>query len=56
MKIKLFNFYFLNKDYSFAIEGIDMTFLTHTLGVLIEGSVSQNFYLGPSSYLMITNG
>ena len=24
IKIDFFNFYFLNKDYSFAIEGIDM--------------------------------
>ena len=50
------NFYFLNKDYSFDIEGIDMKFLTYTLGVLMEGSVSQNVYLCPSSYFMIKNG
>ena len=46
----------LNKDYSFAIKGIDMKFHTHTLGVLIAGRVTQNFYLGPSSYFMIKNG
>ena len=48
-----FTFYFFNKDYSFAIRGIDMKFETHTLGVLMEGSVSQIVYLGPSSYSMI---
>ena len=43
----------MNKDVSLAIEDIDMRFLIHTLTVLIQGSVSQNFYLGPSSYFMI---
>ena len=36
IKMDFFNFYFFNKDYSFAIEGIDMKYETHTLGVLME--------------------
>ena len=32
--------------YLFAIEDINMKFCTHTLGVLMKGSLSQNFDLG----------
>ena len=47
-------FYFLNKDYSFTVQGIDTKSCIH--GVLMKGSLSQTFHLGISSYFMIKNG
>ena len=38
------------------MQDIDTKFSTGTLEVLMEGRVSQIFYLGLSSYFMIKNG
>ena len=46
----------MNKDYSLNLHGINMKFETHTLGILIEGTVSQIFYLGLTFYFMVKNG
>ena len=46
------NFYFLNMDISFTIHNLHMKFWTVIQNILIEWSVSQNFYLSPS-YIFI---
>ena len=53
-KGKIMNFYviFLNKDISIIIADIILKFCMVVLHILPEGSVSQNFYLGPSFYFM----
>ena len=43
-------------DISVNIYIIDLKFSVCILKVLVEGSVSQIFYLGPSFYLMTKNG
>ena len=41
-----FNFYFLNKDFSFTIMNFYTKFLPGVENILTQGSVSQNFDLG----------
>ena len=43
-------------DISFTIYIIHLKFPVCILKVLLEGSVSQTFYLGPSFYFMAKNG
>ena len=43
-------------DISFTIYVIDLRFSVYNLKVLLEGSVSQIFYLGPSFHFMAKNG
>ena len=52
LKIRKFNFYFLNSEFSFNNLSIITKFLQEDLKTLPEGSVSQNFDLG-SRYLFI---
>ena len=47
-----FFIYFLNKDISLNISSICLKFAMHVDGGHLEGSVSQNFHLGPSFYFM----
>ena len=48
----IFHYNFLNKDISLTVLAIDMKFCMVLLHTYSEGSVSQNFYLGPSFYFM----
>ena len=43
-------------DISVTIYLIDLSFSVYILKVLLEGSVSQFFYLGPSFHFMAKNG
>ena len=43
-------------DISITIHVIDLRFSVYILKVLLEGSVSQIVYLGPSFYFMAKNG
>ena len=43
-------------DISLTIYVIGLRFSVYNLKVLLEGSVSQFFYLGPSFYFMAKNG
>ena len=47
-----FHVIFLNKDISIIVADIILKFCMVVLHILPEGSVSQNFYLGPSFYFM----
>ena len=47
-----FFLYFLNKDISLNISSICLKFSMHVDGGHLEGSVSQNFHLGPSFHFM----
>ena len=49
------NFIFSTRITHLALHGINMKFFTQTLGILIEGSMSQILYLGLSLYFMIKN-
>ena len=49
-------FFFLNMDISLRICIPDMKFCIVDHKVLLEGSVSQIFYLGLSFYFMLKNG
>ena len=49
-------FNFLNMDISLTIYVIDLRFSVYNLKVLLEGSVSQIFYLGPSFHFMAKDG
>ena len=51
-KNQIFNVIFLNKDISVTTLDITMKFSMTALHIHFEGSVSQNFYLGPSFYFM----
>ena len=51
-----FHFYFLNMDISLNIYTLVIQFYTGVLDIPLEGSVSQNCYLGPSFYFMTKNG
>ena len=51
-----FYFYFLNRDISFTMQGIILKFSTHIPKVLMEGSLSQIFYLALSSNFILKNG
>ena len=51
-KIMNFHVIFLNKDISIIVADIILKFCMVVLHILPEGSVSQNFYLGPSFYFM----
>ena len=57
MNFKLFfYFYFLNMDISLYNYSPIMQFCTDVDNTLLEGSVSQIFYLAPSFYFMSKNG
>ena len=43
-------------DISVNIYSIDLKFSVCTIKILLEGSVSQIIYLGPSFYFMPKNG
>ena len=51
-KILIFHVIFSNKDISIIVADIILKFCILVLYILLEGSVSQIFYLGPSFYLM----
>ena len=51
-EILKFFIYFLNKDTSFNIPLICLKFSTYVHEGHLEGSVSQNFFWGPSFYFM----
>ena len=51
-----FHFKFLNMDISVSIHVIGLRFSVYSLKVLLEGSVSQIFCLGPRFYFMTKNG
>ena len=55
-KSKNLNFYdiFFNTDISITNKDIAMKFCMAILHINCEGSVSQIFYLGPSSYFMLS--
>ena len=48
----IFHVIFLNKDISIIVADIILKCCMVVLHMLPEGSVSQNFYLGPSFYFM----
>ena len=50
------DFYFLNMDISLGICLLSMKFCTVSHRILLEGSVSQIFYLGLSFYFMPKKG
>ena len=51
-KILFFPFIFLNVDISFNIKDRLLRFFVVFIGIIMEGTVSQIFYLGPSFCLM----
>ena len=51
-KNQIFNVIFFNKDISVTTLDITMNISMTALHIHLEGSVSQNFYLGPSFYFM----
>ena len=51
-KILIFHVIFSNKDISIIVADIILKFCMLVLYILLEGSVSQIFYLGPSFYVM----
>ena len=53
---QFFDFYFLNMDISLGNCFPTMTFCIVGHKMLMEGSMSQNLYLGLSFYFMIKNG
>ena len=53
LKIGFLYFYFFNTDFSFTVHNIHLTLYGYVQNVLVEGSVSQNFDLGPSLIFMI---
>ena len=53
---QFFDFYFLNMDISLGICFPSIKFCTVNQKILLEGSVSQIFYLGLSFYFMPKNG
>ena len=55
-KKHIFHFYFFNKDFSLNIEVNVLKSFTDVKNILIEGSVSQIFYLGLSFCFMSKNG
>ena len=55
-KKHIFHFYFLNKDFLLNIEVNVLKSFTDVTNILIEGSVSQIFYLGLSFCFMSKNG
>ena len=54
--IDFVHFYFLNSDISVTIHVMRQTFSECDLKVLLEGSVSQIFFLGLSFYFIPKNG
>ena len=51
-----FNFYFLNMDISLCICFLRLKFCMLGYKVVLEGTVSQIFYLGLRFYFMLKNG
>ena len=51
-KTPIFHVIFLNKDISIIVADIILKLCMSVLYILLEGSVSQIFYLGPSFYFM----
>ena len=52
MENRFFNFYFLIQDISFKNYITSMKFHMPNENIHLEGTVSQNFYIGLSFYLM----
>ena len=52
-KIQFLSFSFFNVDSSFDISDRLLNFCVVVLGFIMEGTVSQNLYLGPSFCFMI---
>ena len=50
-----FKFYFLNTDFSLTIRYIHLKLLRYIQKISFEGSVSQNFDLGPGFIFMTWN-
>ena len=50
LKMIFFNFYFLNVDNSLIMHDPDLKLSTCIKNIVIEGTVSQNFDIGPSSF------
>ena len=55
-QIVIFHFYFLNMDISLTIRPFELRFCVCNSNNPLEGSVSQNFDLGPTFYFMSKNG
>ena len=53
--ILFFHFYFLNQDFYFTIIPPTLLLCDRIGNILLEGTVSQNFNLGPSFYFMPKN-
>ena len=51
-----FHFYLLNMDISLNIKVTCIKSLTQVNNTHVQGTVSQNFHLGLSFYLMLRNG
>ena len=51
--LKMFMILFLNSDFSINICSISSKFLGNVVNFLPQGSMSQNFDLGPSYFLML---
>ena len=51
-KILIFHVIFSNKDISIIVADIILKFCMSVLYILLEGKLSQIFYLGPSFYFM----
>ena len=51
-KIYIFHLNFLNKDFSVTIAHRPFKFETCILDIQMEGSMSQNFDIGPSFHFM----
>ena len=56
LKFIFFYFYFLNLNFSRIIDVILLKSVGRNGNILIEGTVSQNFDLGPSFYFISKNG
>ena len=56
IKNLFFHFYFLAKDFSLNTVAMHLKFYTHVDNILMEGTVSQIFYLGLSFDFMTKNG
>ena len=53
---RFFSGFFLNSDISVTVHVMRLEFSECDLKVLLEGSVSQNLYLGLSFYFITKNG
>ena len=46
------NIYFLNVDISFIIHDPGLIFVIHIDNIIVEGTVSQIFYIDPGSFFI----